>query len=536
MTYSIDYDNLKSLPNLIEQESSFHHNHKGKTHMEPENIIRGQERRRRLLVAMIACFGLAILAQMGRSCLVDRAETSVTALEQQSLKAAEQDVQNIRNMFTAAKVVHHPQYLKKFEMASLDPLLAEAKAKIEAAHAADHPNDKENLAQEAEQLIARLDKAIGERRQYLVQLNAAKDGYFEKVSLLRSSIFGAKGRVTSLVSRGFFKSHFAAIEELTQRAESRLQETEKLNGVLLGGTAFPDYLKIWQTANDGLRIAEEAGRLIDEVPQRADKNKETLATIRRGIRGTEQLYPRAVAAAEHLTRYPRYACTADVLNAYRAMTNLENQLREAEVLNGMERQKFQEATTLLDNLATVRANSDRTFVLAIDRWRDVETAVAALSEREQTATRSINRASNQISDYSYNNQSDAEDFLRNARVALRDGQALTTTDPLGAKAQFESAESKANKAYDEVDTSPRRTSRRVSHDDTDDVIGIVLGGDDDDDDDDGFFGGGGGGSWGGGSDDDDDSGGGGGWGGSFGGPSGEDFGGPSGGDFGDGDF
>ena len=205
------------------------------------------------------------------------------------------------------------------------------------------------------------------------------------------------------------------------------------------------------------------------------------------------------------------------------MADLEKQLQQTKTLNDMAHQRFQEATALLDRLATVRAESDRAFVTAIDRWRDVESAVAALSEREQSAVDAINRASGLISEYSYNNQNDAEDLLRDARAAMRDGQTLTATDPLTSQTQFASAKSKAEKAYDEIDTSARRTRHTVSHDATDD------------DDDDSFFGGGGGGgSWGSGSDN-DDSGGGGGWGG-FGGPSGGDYGGPSGGDYGDGDF
>ena len=273
--------------------------------MEPEDVISRQRHRQHLVVALVACFGLAMIAQMGRSCLISRAEAKVTAIEQQDLKATEQAVKNLMDSFGIAKTIHHPQYLERFDLASLEPQVARAKAQIKTAHETGNPDQKRLLSEQARQLLAVVSSITAERQAYLKLLDTAKDNYLSNIAALRTSIFGANGEIEKLVQGGFFKSNFAPMEELIGRAENSLQEATRLNGILLNGV-FPDYLKIWQVAKEGSRIAEEAAVLIRGIPERVRKNDQTISTVRQGIEATVRLYPRAMAAAEHLNRYPRY--------------------------------------------------------------------------------------------------------------------------------------------------------------------------------------------------------------------------------------
>lgn len=476
--------------------------------------IREEARSRPQLVAgMIGFFALSLVMGGARSCIMSSASAQV-ADAQAEAAATRRAVAGLRERFEAAKQQHRLSYLASFEITSLERALRRSVKYLARAANAEHPSEKEQLAARTRTKLRDIAAGISERTSYLNRLDYALQEHESKTLRLVGAIVRLNLRVSELVAAGYFDTHFAAARRVGAEALER-QRTARHE--LQRRIEERDYLRILELSEDGLRHVTQANGLAEAIPRLAEENQVRVRELRVALGRTVTLFARAWGSAESLGRYPRYACKGTVASANESLALLPGRIADAEQRTSMARQEFAAARDVLNQAADIVAKADRTFVGAIDTWRDLESAIAALPNRERDADRTIDRAAGHIREYDYNNQDDAESLLRDARAAFRDGKNQKRLDPIESRNLLAAAQTKADQAYNEVDTSARHRTT------------VSIGDDDDDSSGGNFFGGGGGGG-------DSSGGGGGGFGGDFGGGSGGDFGGPSGGGFGGGDF
>lgn len=489
-----------------------------------EKIREIVKERRKILTALVVCFcfgltmqGIAWVMEQNAEANVARAESSIQEIFQQ--------IKKLEVISEEAHRVHRPEYFKNFEVVSLGQALVFAREKLENAKSTNNPSEKSRLASEVLLAISQIPAGINVRVEYLKLLDTARKGFVGRVSNLGEAVIAYDTLVIGLVSQGYFEKHFQPSGRLREEAGSLLRQAKGMfpGGVLPEGQpseewiSSTDYLGIWNLLQNGLGTVAEADRLAKRVPALLKENQNRIQNLKQDLNRTAGIYNRAFAAAQHLERYAPYRCLANVNHANNLLAGLGLRIEEATSRNDMVRQDFQGASDILNAVGSQVAETDRVFVSAVDRWRDVQDAIASLENHRNIANKAISGAAGRIEEYDYNSQSEAESLLRDARVDFREGGNLRQGDPIRSRDSYVSAKSKADSAYNRVDTSSRRSS--------DDSIGIGFGGSSSGSDG-GFFGSGG-----------SDSGGGGfGGGGDFGGPSGGDFGGPSGGDFGSGGF
>lgn len=491
-----------------------------------------------ILVGIAACFVVILLTQGLKCIAVVSANSHLEEVVQLYDSVKSKDDAFIKRYAEALKN-HHKSYLEKLnDNARGFNVIVDAKEKLEQAKTAEHPDTKNQLASEAYNGLKTVDGDRTQRLSYLDTLDQAKKEYAKNVKTLDSKFSEYGGLVSDLKAQGYFSEHFDANSLLLKKARDiHTHALESLGTPLTGSDLqLPDYLAIWYETREGFGYVNEAMKLAQSVPRLAHDNQERIESLSSQLEKTGRLYSPAWAAAQHLSQYPKYNLANQVTNSYALFVSLGSRISEAKQYNDMSVQNFRLAAQVVNEIEGRRAEADRTFVDAIGKWKDLQAALANIPGKENAVAKKISEADEEIHDYSYNNQSEAEGYLRDARALHRDAQNLAKSDPIESLAKYDQAIHKAGQAYEEVDTSSRRSKVRV-----------VFGSGSDDDDDDsgfgGFFGGGGGsddnsggGGFFGGGGGSNDSGGGFFGGGDFGGPSGGDFGGPSGGDFGGGDF
>ena len=479
------------------------------------------KRRPGLVLALIICFSLG-LTMRGIGCVMVRsAEASV---EEAQLSVAElaNSLEVLETRFGTAKTIHRSEYLKSFEVASLKQTLQSAEKKLSAAKDTGNPSGKKQISQEAGALVLQVIPKISERLKYLELLDRSRREFLARLVDLRVAIVDNQTKIESIIAQGYFPKHFGPSERLRGESDLLLKRAKVLLPGEIPESGQPDeqwiskadYLTIWNIAQEGLGTVVEANRLAESIPALAQENKKLVQTLSTNLSQTRELYSRAFAAAQYLEKYPSYRSLANVNNSFNHLRNIESNINDAEYRNDMLRQDFDGAARILGMVGSRIADADRIFVSAIDSWRDIQAAILSSSRDRSTADSAINRATGHISSYNYNSQIGSENLIRDARAAFRDGDNLRSSDPLKSHDRYLTAKSKADSAYNAVDTSSR------SSDTSSGGFGDFGGSSGDSGG--GFFGG--------------DSGGGGGFGGDFGGPSGGDFGGPSGGGFGNGNF
>lgn len=487
-------------------------------------------RRPGILLGIAACFVFILLAQ-GMKCVATvSANSQVDEVSQLLAAANDQNKEFVARRVDAEKN-HHKAYLEKLPIANaFGPGIEDAGLDLLTAREAEHPNEKLKLAKTALDQLQTAVHGIKEALVYLNTLDQAKREYADNISALEDKFGEYHKVVNGLVAQGYFKMHFDEFYPLYNKAQYARDHARVSSSFPLtdSNLQLPDYLAIWQETREGIKYIDEARKLVEGVPQLVRENEDRIKRLYGQLEKTSGLYSVAWAASQHLAKYPNYNYTGKIVSAMTLLTDLRSKIHDAQNNNSMAVQQFTLAAQIINSVEGKRAEADHIFVEAIDKWKDVQSALAEIPQKERTANKKISEADEEVNDYNYNNQSDAEKHLRDARVLLRDARNTAESDPVASLAKYNQAIRKAEQAYEEVDTRSRRSKVRV----------VFGSGSDDDDDDSGF-----GGFFGGGSDDDSGGGGffggGGGdssFGGDFGGPSGGDFGGPSGGDFGGGDF
>lgn len=509
-----------------------------------QNIREELDNRPGLFQAFIVCVVLALGMQCAQGLIAASAAKHLDAVQATWKQDGQWSLTRLRNRERGARSLHHTKYFSGFETASLDKLLVGAKQKLDAGIAADNPDTQQELASQAQVLIRRVKDGAQERLAYLDFLDRARREFLDKMTSLRGAIAGQTALVQTFVDKGYYPTHFAPADRLAGEAATLLGRAEKLQPSLPTGAtpdeswvSKADYVAIWRLAEEGLRTVGEAARLARGVEALRQANDKRIETLRARTGEIRVLYARAFAASQHLERFEPYRCLIHVTRANGVLQGVNYQLTDAYNRNGMSTQQFQASADIINAVDAQLAGADQAFVQAIDRWKDVQSAITQIPAKRKSADAAIVRTDDQLDNYSWNNQSTAEDLLRDARALFREGDSYKESDPLKSARKFDEALAKATDAHDKVNTRSKPQPRSSSSD-----FSVSIGDDDGDSGGGGFLGGGGGGgnSGGGGFFGGGDSGGGSsgssGFGGDYGGPSGGDFGGPSGGDFGGNDF
>lgn len=481
-----------------------------------------------VIVAAIAIFLLLGISMRIASCSIEHSAETKLEATQNDFAALEEKYASLASKLETAKKTHSPQYLSKFEINSLTEAMDKAKAILAQAEESESPDEIVALSEEANDSSRYVMNEIERRLAYIQQLDLALANYQAEVALLAEKIASCKQTIQELIGQGFFPEHFSEATNICEKVQTiygQLQEEINKNQDDL------DYLKIWGGAKENQKIVENALQMARGVPELTKENAARIAEVQSRTEKTRGLHLRAFAAAQNLEKYPKYRCLGEVNSAMNSLLPISVMLSGAQTQNGMKAQEFQQAAETLRQIDSLLATAKSTFDNAVNTENRLDTAVKSVFSKKNAAGRAIGDAHEEIEEYDYNDQSDAENLLRQAKQKQSDAQSLESNDPIQSHDLYVQAIDLANKAKNEVDTRARRTS--PSH-----GVGVVFGTGSSSDDDD--WGGGGGGFGGGGS----DWGGGGGlgggsdWGGGgdFGGASGGDFGGASGGDFGGGGF
>lgn len=496
-----------------------------------DTLNREARQRPHIVVAIGVLMAIFAVARVSSCGMVASANTHFEETEQAWAEQAKMPADSFAARLDRARVEHHAMYLQAISFVSIKSAVRVAREKLSEAAKVENPDDKRRLTDEAAQQIAEARGRIEKATEHLAMLDHAKANYWEAVSKASNTIADCRREISRQIERGLLETHFSAAHVVNNRADALRNEAEALMQQPIDDN-LPnrnfDYVRVWQTANEGVRTAEEALRMAQAVPRLWEENTQRLDGLKARAERTQALYVRALAAATHLNRYPALAVLTDVTRAKENLATLAGMIDDAHRRNDMSAQQFVEARDVISRVEQISASTDHAFVTAIDRWRDVQAAVASVDNKDSEATREIKRARDHIEEYDYNDQGDAESLVRDAKVAEREAKNLRNVDPLACARAFDNAITIARRAYDKVDTSARRSKSTSS--DWSGGGGVISFGGGSDDGDGSSFGGGGGGFFGGG------GGGGSSFGGDFGGPSGGDFGGPSGGDFGGGDF
>lgn len=362
-----------------------------------------------------------------------------------------------------AKAKHCASYLEHISYDALQRRLDEAKVIIDRAKKANESDFISGYAAQADRMFPEIEKGIVAHDGYLQELDEALLRYKEMPRELSAAIVSSTEHIDALERAGYYARHFVRSRELVVESQSH----QKTVGMLLQNTSFdvgkqlPDYLAVYRTGNKGLRIARQVAALADSVPGLRLANERTASSLRTSLVELDSLYLRARASAERLDEYPRYRCLQAVVSAMSALATVSSDVSAALQANSMDRQEFDASATIL-NRANNRVVSTRaTFTNAIETWRRMEGAIQAIPASRSSATSAIRQAQEEIDDYDWNSQDDAESTLERAQAQLNSGDRQRKTDPIRALEAYESAYSLAVTAKDEVDTSSKSSDSSI---------------------------------------------------------------------------
>ena len=367
--------------------------------------------------------------------------------------AVEAGVRRAELELEKARGRHLARYLEGITPLRARQALASASRRLEEAERERWPERIRVLAGQADwQMSAARDEARAIRSR-IAELDEALSNYKQAPTAARAALDEAERRINSLVSQGYYASHFVQAKELLSASSGLRQRAERVAARPVE-RGLPDYVLSYELASLARYMAEEAERLAAEVPALRARNAEALERLPARIRAAREAFPSAVAAARQLAGYGAYRGPAGQVMAVEALLGrAASLLGRAERLNAMEGQRFAEARQLVDTAESLVLTAERNMQWALDSYRAVVAAVAALSGAAAEADREIERAESRIQRYSRNSQDRARSLLDQARASARRGLELAEHDPVAALNQYKSAGSLAQRAYAEVNTS-----------------------------------------------------------------------------------
>lgn len=416
------------------------------TGMPPKPGFAAQVRAALFLAVLFYALGLA------RGAMVRAARRELSAAHAE-LSAVEAGLQRAELELEGARSRHLLRYLEGVTPARARQALASAEVVLAEAERERQPERIRQLVRRAGLQAATVRNEITSVRSHVAALDEALGNYREAPRRAGAVVERVERRIGSLVSQGYRASHFTRAKELL--AESRnLQRRAEDVGAKPIERGLPDYVLSYELASRARYTAEEADRLSAEVPALRARNAEALARIPARIKAGRGTYPSAVAAARRLMGYAAYIAFAErVPRAEDLLSRAESLLREAERLNSMQLQRFSEARGLIDRAESQVQAAERTIQWALDSYRAVVTAAAALAGAAAEANGEIARAEAHIRRHSRNSQGRARALLEQAKASVRRGWELAERDPVAALSEYRSADALAEKAYSAVDTS-----------------------------------------------------------------------------------
>jgi len=374
----------------------------------------------------------------------------------QSLREADRELEQARQR-------HFPRYLQGVSTAGGWSALRTAEFYLNSALQSKSPNEVRRLAAQARAAANRASDVASSVRAKTAELDEALRGFRSAPERAEAAARDALETVSRLVGMGYRPAHFVGAKRVLSQA-GELERQARAVSKRIVERGLPDYLAVFELSVRAEGLAKEAKRLALGVQALRLENSSRVADLRTRAGSAASMYPRARECAAYLLRYGAYAHFAGLVSrGISGLAEVRRLLPEAQRLNSMDVQRFQDAASVLYRAERLVEDAEEGFRQAVRVYRSVLEAEALLAAASAEADRLISLAEARISRYSHNNQSRAEGYLADARRSLAEGRLLVRDDPISALQRYRAAASLADRAFDEVDTSSRTGSSGGGH-------------------------------------------------------------------------
>lgn len=404
--------------------------------------------------AAVVLAALFFLVGFARQAIVLSAKSEARGVGE-IVRASAQSLMEADRMLEQARQRHFSRYLQGVSTADGWSALKDAERFLENALQSRSPNEIRRLAAQAEAAANKASDLASSVRTKTAALDEALRRFRSAPDQANSAVRGAEETISRLVGMGYRPAHFGeARRVLSQGAE--LERQARLVSRKIVERGLPDYLSVFELSVRAEDLAREARRIALGVQALRSENASRIDRLSARIRSAASIYPRARECALYLLRYEAYTHFAgSVSRGIREIASAERMLPEAQRLNSMEVQRFQEAASILSRAERLVGDAEEGFQQAVRVYSAVLEAEVLLAAVSAEAERLISLADARISRYSHNNQSRAERYLGDAKRSLSSGRLLVRSDPISALQQYRTAVSLARHAFNAVDTSSR---------------------------------------------------------------------------------
>jgi hypothetical protein len=333
--------------------------------------------------------------------------------------------------------------------------LEQATQKIKAADGPD-PRQVGVATGQARTILVAVQRDVKNLTAGLSELDAALEAYPNVGKQINSYSRRTNDRIAGHMANGYFDRHFGDARLVV----GQLNETEaKVAGLMKAidpRDNRPDYVRIYAIGRETETIATQSLELADRAPKLHQTVNELTANAGTSLGTLRQSFAAAFNAAERVERYGAYrrkGFSGGLTTHQRSLDTHSQNLAEISRLCGWELQEFARADALL---RTVRNDLTKiqNYIKSVHAFdQRVRNAVAGMQSERSDANSAISRAQEHIDDWEDENDQDtAESTLASARRHRDSARQYEATDPLMAVAEYQTAVSLANQAYDEVDT------------------------------------------------------------------------------------
>lgn len=368
---------------------------------------------------------------------------------------------------------HPAAYFKGIKLNEANSGLQQVAEMLQKADASHSASEKSDLADEAQQILARSGDLIVDNTAYFKELDTAQAQYRNKVSELRLQALDCGTYIEGRIRAGYFSAHFSqAIGLLAQATDSWNKAQDLANRPFEKN--WPDYLQTYHAALEGEKLVRQARAAADAVLQRQANNNSRLQALRdRVARLDAREGGPAADAAESLIDYPAYQCGTKLLKVGDWLKDAPAALARIAALNGMGQQRFDAAAERLDKFNAALQAKEQELEAIIALPGRVRAAIGEMGGARDAARRAMDSAASDIRSESGYDQRDARHLLRLAREEFDDAGANEAGDPLKALAGYHAAAGMAAHAagavvYPTATPRPTATSRPRRDDDDDD--------------------------------------------------------------------
>lgn len=420
-----------------------------------------EEQRNRFLKAGIVLLALSFLLQSYRMVVANNANNHLASVKTR-VAIYQAKIESTESRLDAARKKHLKIYLASYSLDEPKKKLSAANEQLKQTDKTSHPLKRIALADKAMQSVQGL--SLANINQELDFLDKALKNWKTEPSVLQGKLSESTAFIGSLEKQGYFPTHFLDSRKLIAAGKGRYILAIKLSKLKFEGNS-PDYRRIYANCITGERYCSDAYQLAKAIPDTRGKNDARIREMPDKIADTRSLFESAWYAARRLQPYPNYQCRTEVRSAFDNLVQAEVLLSQAKKANSFEEQDFVVAAKKLSSGEEIVDTSKQQLQSAIDTWNNLQSAIGAIPAARTAASQRINEAQDHINSYSRNSQTDAEEYLTEARSYNSRGSGLENSDPIQSLTAFQNAKSKADAAYDAVDTADHSSSSYTSSDD-----------------------------------------------------------------------